>query len=219
MRRIMTLITVSLFSQTAWANCANQHSPDLKAYCFARESGRASDCNPIGDINLRITCMAEMSKDARRCGSIRDMAKQDECYVNVERVKNAAAEPEPEPAAPAPAPAHHGTTSTHSTPASSGHHGTSTHQSTPSPRPAADPSGRGTKFQFDLYNPGDCNSVTDANQKYLCQGLSQRNEQLCFPLNHIDFRYLCTAVLRKESQFCMNIRESSVKETCRAMAR
>ena len=223
MRQVMWISLLAVLTQPAWAACEDQPSPDLKHYCFAREGGKASLCNPIGDIDLRITCMAEISKDTRRCSAVRDAAKQDACYVNVQRVRDgfdAAYEPapdhgsedgegltvDPSPVTSPPPPATHTSPATHAAPPAVAH-------------PPAAQNERGTHFQFDLANPSDCQAVSDPNQQHLCRGLSERDEQLCFPLTHTDFRYLCTAVLRGQDQFCMNIREMSLKETCRAMAR
>lgn len=85
--------------------------------------------------------------------------------------------------------------------------------------PAAAAAPRGTQFQFDLNYPDNCERVTDAQQRMLCQGLSTRQEDYCRPLTHTDFRYLCTAAIRKQDQYCRNIVELPLRETCTRMAK
>ena len=191
-------VAACLVSNMAWAGCDAITDPDEKYYCFARADRSTSLCQAIKDADTQMSCYAEVGRDPDLCRRVRDGMKKEKCKRYVARaMASPASEPVPQPRSP------HGGAESAASGSDAQHDG----------------GGRGTKFQFDLFAPTGCASVTDMNQKYLCFGLMERSEEHCYPINHADFRYLCTAALRSEHNYCVNIRELSLRQTCEKLAK
>ena len=56
--KILLLLLLPIFTYAKGDECINEHTPDLRRFCMARQYANSTACDPISNLDLKTSCIA-----------------------------------------------------------------------------------------------------------------------------------------------------------------